>query len=78
VPGIIIKETGDYSFPVRETDRDKGGNRPMKTKTGWIILCAFLLLLSLKTVSFAATFFLTKNIEVTYRGDSDFHRREEN
>ena len=23
VPGVIIKETGDYSFPVRETNRDK-------------------------------------------------------
>ena len=40
----------------------------MKKKTGWIILCALLLLLSLKSVSLADMAAITKNIEVTYRG----------
>ena len=40
----------------------------MKKKTGWIVLCVLLLLLSLKSVSLADTVAITKNIEVTYRG----------
>jgi len=39
----------------------------MKNKSGWVII-TIILLLSLKSVSFAATYSITKKIPVTYRG----------
>lgn len=40
----------------------------MRNRTGWVVLSAFMLLVCLKSVSFAVPVIFTKKIPVTYRG----------